>query len=232
MKRFPIICSLLLAAMVLCSCGSRLTTKQPPAKPLPPAGSLQSEQQLCANVGIDTAACADIRTAAKTKLTPLPRMSEDGFEGKPVGVRFEVPYQRTDTVLRTLRARVKPRGCVAFVSEQKFGFGGAPDKIAIMKTGDQFDILRVCATSAPNFDIDNAAVIAKLKDWEKRYPFQITAAACDSATIVFEDVPSDLDAFAKEVYEFCPDIVDQGCGSVDELAKEIRKDRTIPLWWD
>ena len=48
----------------------------------------------------------------------------------------------------------------------------------------------------------------------------------------FETPPKDYTKFAREVYAFCPDIVDQGAGSVEELAKEIERTKSVYLWWD
>jgi len=34
------------------------------------------------------------------------------------------------------------------------------------------------------------------------------------------------------MYEFCPDIVDQGCGDVQTLAKDLKKTQRLYFWWD
>lgn len=34
-------------------------------------------------------------------------------------------------------------------------------------------------------------------------------------------MPSDLLNFAADIYEFCPDVVNQGCGSVSNLIETI-----------
>lgn len=48
----------------------------------------------------------------------------------------------------------------------------------------------------------------------------------------FATKPADLEGFAQEVYRFCPDIVDQGTGSVSGLEDEVGKTQTLFLWWD
>ena len=48
----------------------------------------------------------------------------------------------------------------------------------------------------------------------------------------FKKLPSDLDAFSEEVYEFCPDSVDQGVGEVENLKELIKEMNGIWLWWD
>jgi len=36
----------------------------------------------------------------------------------------------------------------------------------------------------------------------------------------------------KELYDFCPDIVDQGTGTMEALKLEITRTRELYLWWD
>jgi len=38
--------------------------------------------------------------------------------------------------------------------------------------------------------------------------------------------------FAKEMYKVCPDIVDQGTGSIEALAEEMKKTKRLFFWWD
>ena len=37
---------------------------------------------------------------------------------------------------------------------------------------------------------------------------------------------------AKQMYGFCPDIVDQGAGDVSRLALELKKTQRFFIWWD
>ena len=46
----------------------------------------------------------------------------------------------------------------------------------------------------------------------------------------FVNPPKDFTLFAKEVYDFCPDVVDQGTETVDALAKEMQRTNTLYLW--
>jgi hypothetical protein len=71
-----------------------------------------------------------------------------------------------------------------------------------------------------------------LKEWEIHSPFDIIGADSDWVEIEFKRLPKDLRAFIEEVYDFCPDAVDQGPGSIAELMKDIRKTKKLFLWWD
>lgn len=39
-------------------------------------------------------------------------------------------------------------------------------------------------------------------------------------------------ALAEQMYEFCPDIVDQGVGTVEKLARELKSSGRLFFWWD
>lgn len=46
------------------------------------------------------------------------------------------------------------------------------------------------------------------------------------------NMPSDLLNLAADIYEFCPDIVNQGCGSVSNLMEIMEVTGQVLLWWD
>jgi hypothetical protein len=86
---------------------------------------------------------------------------------------------------------------------------------------DQFEIIRKAETGAPNFDMDTDAIIARLQQWQALCKFRVTGAGHDTIDIKFDTLPADMAAFAKDVYDFCPDLVDQGTGCVAEMIEEM-----------
>jgi hypothetical protein len=146
------------------------------------------------------------------------------------GIAVTVPESRTDMVLDSLRRKLTPLKYMAFVVEMNAGI--KTDRIGILKGTDQYDILRVMHTDGDDYDISNEDVIERLKDWEKSSPFDIIGADNDWVEIEFKTLPQDLKAFAEEVYDFCPDAVDQGPGSVSGLITEIELTKRLFLWWD
>ena len=146
------------------------------------------------------------------------------------GIAVTVPEDRTDTVLTSLRRKLTPLKYMAFVVEMNAGI--KTDRIGILKGADQYDILRVMHTDGDDYDISNSDVIERLKEWEKCSPFDIIGADNDWVEIEFKTLPKDLKAFAEEVYDFCPDAVDQGPGSIGGLITEIQQTKRLFLWWD
>jgi hypothetical protein len=146
------------------------------------------------------------------------------------GAYVPVPEDRTDTVLDALRRRLAPLRYMAFVIEMNENI--KTDKIGVLKGTDQYEILRLMHTDGDDYDISNEDVIERLKDWEKSSPFDIIGADNDWVEIEFKTLPKDLKAFVEEVYDFCPDAVDQGPGSVGGLITEIQQTKRLFLWWD
>lgn len=96
-------------------------------------------------------------------------------------------------------------------------------------TQDPFDVLRKAGTNGANYDLDTEDIIARLIAWQSRCEFQVTGAEGDTLDLVFTSLPKDLDAFVAELYDFCPDLVDQGTGCVVEMIESMEEaEQEIP----
>jgi hypothetical protein len=49
--------------------------------------------------------------------------------------------------------------------------------------------------------------------------FEVKAAKSDTIEIEFKTLPRDTDAFVRDLYDFCLDLVDQGTGCVHEMIE-------------
>ncbi len=159
----------------------------------------------------------------------------DNYEGITTvqeGIYFNASQDGARNTVLELKDKLKAKGYLIYISESNYGY--APDELTLLKTADQFKILEVEGTDGTNWGLSNADIIAQLKEWNKQYPFEIVGAGFDYIEAIFLEDPKneDMTDFAQEVYQFCPDIVDQGTGSVKELEKEMKKSGMLYLWWD
>ncbi|WP_423735717.1 DUF4253 domain-containing protein [Chitinophaga caseinilytica] len=148
---------------------------------------------------------------------------------RPDALLFKADQQDAGAIIQALRTALAGQGYLVFLSEQNFGH--LPDEIGILKSGDTFDILRCKGTDAINYGIDNESLVAAMKKWHAETPVEIVGAGHDWLEARFLARP-DWDAMAEKVYEFCPDAVDQGTGSIAALAAEMRETGMLYLWWD
>ena len=149
-------------------------------------------------------------------------------QGELAGISIEASQEESVHLVLKLSEELRK------INYQSFIFDYDNKKIGIIKGSDQFDILKVQQTNGDNYDISNEKVISKLKDWHRRYPFIIIGADYDWVELSFCAMPNgkELKRLAKEIDKFCPDIVEQGTGTINGLIEEMKETGKLFLWWD
>lgn len=145
-----------------------------------------------------------------------------------------LPEEEARALLPRVRSAAPP-GSVAFIGTTKWlgderRDGGA--ELVLGPGGSQFDALRLAATDACNHDLGTEELISKLEEYDEEHGIDVYLAETDTVEFALLSIPEDLPAFAADLYEFCPDIVDQGIGSVAELAEVVGAFGVVYLWWD
>ena len=145
------------------------------------------------------------------------------------GIVFSTDAESAYNLVLKLRENLFTLGHLIFISEEDKAHNIY--KIAVIKSSDQFDILRTMQTNGENYNILNKDVINRLTEWNNKFPFIIIGAGSDWVEAMFNISPDDTEIFANDVYEFCPDVVDSGSGSVKYLADEMKDTGVLYLWW-
>ncbi len=152
------------------------------------------------------------------------------FQSRDIeGIRIAVPEEDRDAIVHTLQETLQ-QDYVVYFSEQNFGHG--PDVVTVLQSADRYDALRFEGCNGINYDIYTDDIIAHLEALEKEHPFVLKGVGVDFLQGDFLTVPDDVETLAQYMYEFCPDIVDQGTGTVEELANEIKNTGSFYYWWD
>lgn len=85
-------------------------------------------------------------------------------------------------------------------------------------------------------DVPEAAVhVAIHRDWRERFGAEIACLTGDIIEMQVARPPMTREAaqaLAEEQYDYCPDIVDQGVGSIEALAARLLNGRIWYFWWD
>jgi hypothetical protein len=160
---------------------------------------------------------------------PLRSIAE-GVEVKG-GVSFNVSQDKVEAALRNAHKDFLARGFYLFRYEQNFKIGGKPDNVGLLPTSDPYAVMAVMDTNGDNYNIGTDGVIAWMRELHQEQPFILTGIGFDYLEGHFTGPVKDPEALAKRMYQFCPDIVDQGVGSVNDLARELQKG-TLYFWWD
>ena len=152
---------------------------------------------------------------------------EENFSGC---VRFILPSDRADSILAKHHRQLRNQGAYLFKCYQ--GNTSREDHLMLLPTGKWETVLEAMDTNGCNCGIYNDDVIEWLKKLEQRQPFELTGAGVDWCEGRFTEPIRNSRTLAKQMYEFCPDIVDQGVGSVAGLAINLQKTQEFFFWWD
>jgi hypothetical protein len=189
-----------------------------------------SAEELAKTLKFDRKVLIMAKEVTTDRIGRMTGFDSEGYQIIAPGIVVSVPEEKTDRILSSLRRKLLPLKYTPFVVEMNAGL--KIEKIGILKGTDQYEILRIMHTNGDDYDISNQDVIDRLKEWEILSPFDIIGADNDWVEIEFRSLPKDMTAFAEEVYDFCPDALDKGPGSIGELAKDIQKTKKLFLWWD
>jgi len=157
-----------------------------------------------------------------------------GRDRNPEARSVVVPKAKSRQVLQRIRSELDPNmvafiGTTRWLGDEKHADG---EEIVVAKANSQFDILRVAKSDAVNFGMVTEDLIKKLTEYDRTYGIDIFHAETDTIEFKFSKPPADMRGFCKDLYKFCPDIVDQGVGTVEALENEIRRSQEVLLWWD
>jgi hypothetical protein len=176
---------------------------------------------------------AAANTVAQLTGDNAPEALEDEETGTEVGgLLFACPHATAERLIAgPARKQLLAQGAYLVRHDNSYNIGDAKDVIALLPTTDKYVVLAAVQTNGANFDIMTGDIIDWLKEMEKTQPFELTEAGFDYLAGQFTTPLKDPAAMAKRMYDFCPDIVDQGTGEVDKLAAELKKGRFF-FWWD
>lgn len=200
------------------------------------------EQHLCDSLKIDTSILNQVRDYSDAPVEPfhysLSRLIEsDGTEKEvdPIhlqGFVFNEPYRQSDGLVETLHQPFQSKGYSIFILDRNFGLDNKPDNIGVLKTSDKYEVLRQIKTDGINWDIDNDSLITIIKAFDQKYSLDLVGASGDWCEFIIKKEPASWMTFATEVNKVCPDVVDQGTGTVEALAEEMKRTKRLYLWWD
>lgn len=200
----------------------------------------EAETKIISDINFDQHALTELRQATDapflqfTTSDPGYAIGTDGIHQKTGvkaenGLSFLASAEKADALILRFKDSLKSKGYLIFVSEQGFD---SPSTVSVIKSDDQFDILRIQNTDGINYDLENEDIIKTLQLWDKRFGIEILGADFDWVDVRIKTPVEDATAFAKEVNAFCPDAVEQGVGDIEELEKLIRNQHRLFLWWD
>lgn len=176
-----------------------------------------AENDLATVIGFDPFICGMVKRLAGGTLQRLMATAEDREQKEADGLSVAVQREDIERIIANLQAELLPRGYRAFWSERCEPNGlKQTAEVVVLKTIDSYQIIQFRRPDGANYGVFTDDIVAKLREWESRCQLTVFGAASDWVAIEFQALPEDICRFAEEVYEFCPDSVEQGVGLMNE----------------
>ena len=155
---------------------------------------------------------------------------KDYSKNMPKALKIKAKAQNATKIVADFRDILKEKNIIIYKSAENYG--NDDDVVTLLKSENKFEPLLFEGTNAVNYDIYTPQIIEKLKLWDSLYGIKLNGVGMDFISGEFKNKPKDIKKFAKEMYEFCPDIVDQGVGDIEGLEKTLKENNEFFLWWD
>jgi hypothetical protein len=147
----------------------------------------------------------DCKPALYVEPTETEAETEDTIEFYPDEEEYaylgHIANSRQEKTRQSLQKKLKPFGYLVFLLSSHRG-------LLVLRTTDQFDALRIVETNGINFGLETSDVVVKLQDWDARYGLEVFLVGFELLALKLHSCPDDLLEFAQEVWDFCPEGID------------------------
>jgi hypothetical protein len=239
-NRYFLLIGLVLVSVASCSPQEATTTQGKKAAPLvllkPKPKVMTAEQR--AELGFPPEIISQIEAAGETPAEPffedvMIRSSNLKGDVMIASARlsgFSVRTGRSEEIISSLSPAFRSQGFLIFRSQQNYG--SVPDVLTVIRGKNSYDILLVQKTEAPRHHLDTKAIIKWLKVQQRAGAFVITGAGADWLEARFTQSPKNMNAFARNVASFAPEVLAENHGTIEKLADTMTRINGFSLWWD
>lgn len=107
----------------------------------------------------------------------------------------------------------------------------ADEQILVVPTRDPYTVLALIQPRAGEHEVGVFEMLAFLRRYES-LQWELTGVGYDVISLKFGRLPDDMEAWAKELYAFCPDLIDQGFEDLAQMVEHLRQHHALRFWWD
>lgn len=129
--------------------------------------------------------------------------------------------------------KVKQSGNYLYLTNLDFdeSFSSHYDVI-IAPISNQLDLIKFVGTEPVNYGLSNQDVIEWFRQKEAEFDFDIIVADVSRIETKLKTNPTSFEKLGKEIYDFCPDVIDQGHEDMNELINYLKSTKHMWFWWD
>ena len=144
-----------------------------------------------------------------------------------------LPEKKANHILETIREKWKTKGYNQYKTNLSFDDNWNPVyDLAIVNGYSDYELLKIYNVSGINYDITNEYVIDQIRAWRKNIDMHFVTFDHARFEAKIDKLNYDTKILATENYALCPDVIDQGYNSMEELIQGISESGYLWCWWD
>lgn len=189
----------------------------------------ETEQSYCKDAKLENEDALFLKKLTRRPIEKLVFEKENADIEKPGAICSLTSEENARKIIIDSLAKLRQEGKYIFISEiahngYKVGLTGV--------TSDPYKLMEFAETNGGNYNIETSHIIERYKKWDSEFGIIPIAIGFDFCECQIKNKNIDYKKLAEEVYEFCPDVVEQGTETVEALGEEMKRTGTIYLWWD
>jgi hypothetical protein len=186
------------------------------------------EVMFCSKAKISPENGLRLKSLTNNELKPLIFSNENTDIIKIQGIKSLTTEEISRNIIKDNQEEFLNYGMFLFINN----FHSDLYSIGLINTINPYEILKYSETNGINHNIENIDIINKCKIWDNKFGIKFLGIGFDFCEFEIIDKDINYKILAKEIYEFCPDVVDQGTETIEELEKQIKSEGKVFLWWD
>ncbi len=148
-------------------------------------------------------------------------------------IYHSLPGKTADSIIESIRGKWKAQGYSSYKTNLSFDDSwSALYDLAIVKQYSDYELLKIYDVSGINYDITNEKVIDQIQAWRKGIDIYFVTFDHSRFEAKIIGLNYDTKTLAKENYELCPDVIEQGYDSMENLIRGINQTKLLWCWWD
>ncbi len=222
---------LYISFLVLCSCNSNSQTDINKQSEF---DDLRIDSEIIENIAELTKKNAEKNSVLRYKASDSTNRVFEPYDSLVPGVRFKFVNEKTAyQIIDKHFDNVKDSKNYLFLTNLDFddSYKSYYD-IVIAPISDQFELIKFIGTEPVNYDLSNQDVVEWFRKKHNEFDFDIIVANFDRIETILKSEPKSYEKLGNEIYDFCPDVIDQGHSDMNELIEHLKKNKHMWFWWD
>jgi len=158
----------------------------------------------------------------------------ESYDSIVPGIKFKFVNQKTAyKIIESHFENVKKTKNYLFLTNLDFddSYNSYYD-IVIAPVADQLELIKFVGTEPVNYGLSNKDVVDWFRKKQSEFDFDIIVADFSRIETKLKSDPKSYEKLGKEIYEFCPDVIDQGHSDMNELIEYLKTSKHMWFWWD